>query len=263
MYQDWTRRHFLAFAPAAALTGPLAARSSLSGSPPAVDEHFPAQSYSLVRAVVAASHGNIEAVRELVEARPALAKAAIDWGFGDWESALGAAAHTGNREIAELLISKGARPTFFSAVMLGQLEVVRAFVAASPGIQRIAGPHTIPVITHARLGGEPAREVLAYLEELGDAGRRPAVPISEEERRGYLGTYRFGDGEQDTLRVYEGRFGMMIQRGESTARGLSHLGNHTFHPAGAEAVRVEFEVAGGTAQSVTIRDHDLMVVARR
>ena len=95
---------------------------------------FPQQNPALVREVVGVSHGNFERVREMVDASPALAKAEIDWSFGDWESALGAASHTGNRDIAEYLIEKGARPTIFSATMLGQLKVVRAFVESSPGV---------------------------------------------------------------------------------------------------------------------------------
>ncbi len=35
------------------------------------------------------------------------------------------------------LIANGAQPTIFSAAMLGQTDVVRAFVAAQPGVQRI------------------------------------------------------------------------------------------------------------------------------
>ena len=78
------------------------------------------------------AHRNIARLKQLVDRQPALAKAVWDWGFGDWESALGAASHVGNREIAEYLISKGARPSVFSAVMLGQLDVVKAFVWPNP-----------------------------------------------------------------------------------------------------------------------------------
>lgn len=261
MYHNWTRRSFLAAGPALAAAATLPRRAE--AAPEFPDEHFPAQPYALVREIVGASHGNLARVKELVEAHPALAKAAVDWGFGDWESALGAASHTGNREIALLLIENGARPTLFSATMLGQLEVVRAFVQLSPGIQSLPGPHGIPLLTHARLGGDEAAEVVAYLEELGDAGGGGAVPIGKEERKVYLGTYRFGEGQADTLRVFEGRLGMMVQRGETTARGLVHLGNHAFHPAGAQAVRIEFDVSGGRAGALTVRDHDLVLTARR
>ncbi len=102
--------------------------------------------------MVAVSHGNVARVKELLAASPALAKAAWDWGYGDWESALGAASHVGNREIAALLLTNGAHPTIFSAAMLGQLDVVKAFIAASPGVQKTYGPHGISLLAHAKNG---------------------------------------------------------------------------------------------------------------
>src|SRR5262245_26523970 len=130
----------------------------------AVPDTFPAQPPELVQEVVRVSHFDPARVRELVEKSPALARAAWDWGYGDWESALGAASHVGNREIAEILIAHGARPDLFTAAMLGQLDTVRAFVAASPGIQKTRGPHGITLLAHARAGGEKALPVLRYLE---------------------------------------------------------------------------------------------------
>src|SRR5262249_48111726 len=121
--------------------------------PPALDggslplaDTFPSQPRELVREMVTVSHFDLNRVKELVEARPSLARAAWDWGFGDWESALGAASHVGNRPIAEYLIAKGARPSLFSAAMFGQLDVVKAFVAAHPGVQRTRGPHSISLL---------------------------------------------------------------------------------------------------------------------
>jgi hypothetical protein len=89
-------------------------------------------------------------VKELLAAHPTLAKASFDWGYGDWETALGAASHIGNRAIAELLIEHGAGPTIFSAAMLGQLDVVEAFAASIPNVNHQRGPHGIPLINHAR-----------------------------------------------------------------------------------------------------------------
>lgn len=75
---------------------------------PAVPESFPRQNEEAVVETVTVAHFNYDRVKELVSARPALAKACWDWGYGDWESALGAASHTGRRDIAELLIEHGA-----------------------------------------------------------------------------------------------------------------------------------------------------------
>lgn len=135
---------------------------------------FPLHPPEMVRETVTVAHFYVKRVKELVDARPALARAAVDWGFGDWEDALGAASHIGNREIAEYLLSKSARPSIFSAAMLGQLDVVRAFITAQPGVQRTAGPHSISLLSHARAGGKQAQAVFDYLNSLEDAGEAPA-----------------------------------------------------------------------------------------
>ncbi len=230
-----------------------------------VPDVFPSQDPARVREMVGVSHGNLARVRQLVEESPALAKATWDWGFGDWESALGAAAHTGRREIATLLVENGARPSLFSAAMLGHLEVVQAFVDASPGVQRIAGPHGITLLSHARAGGDPAREVLAYLESLGDADTgAERQPLSDADRESYLGRYGFGPGEEDWLDVYiNDRAQLMIRRGKRTARGLSFVGDHQFRPAGAAAVRIRFAMEGNRATGLTVLDPEVIVAATR
>jgi hypothetical protein len=223
---------------------------------------FPQQDPARVREVVGVSHGNFDRVRELVDASPALAKANWDWGFGDWESALGAAAHTGNAEIARYLIDNGARPTIFSSAMLGELAVIQAMVTASPGVQRIPGPHGIPLLPHARSGGDAARDVVAFLEELGDAELRPrSVPLTDHQP--YLGTYRFGPDALDQLEVYEDRDRLWLRRVEQAGRGITHVGDQAFYPAGAAAVRIRFIVEGGMATSLEVYDPDLIVRAVR
>jgi hypothetical protein len=224
---------------------------------------FPANPPDLVREMVTVSHGNAARVRELVAERPALARAAWDWGFGDWETALAAASHVGNREIAEVLLANGAHPTMFSAAMLGQLDVVKAFVAARPGIQRTRGPHGISLLSHAKAGGPAAEQVAAYLESLGDAD--PSYP---DEPAGSFddltGRYTFGVGAEDALVVSNHpRFGLMIRREGRFDRRLSHHGGRVFNPAGAEAVRVRFGPAEGRALTVEVRDGSTRVVASR
>src|SRR5437762_8924337 len=176
MSHSFTRRGFLAAGSLAlpVSTGLFQSSSSVgwgqigvrSGSDPnltPVSDTFPAQAPETVKEMVTVAHGNLARVRELVGARPSLAKATWDWGFGDWETALGAASHVGNRAIAEYLIEHGARPSLFSATMLGHLDVVKAFIAAQPGVQRIPGPHSIGLLAHAKAGGAQAQPVLQYL----------------------------------------------------------------------------------------------------
>jgi hypothetical protein len=131
--------------------------------------------------MVSVSHFNPKRVNELLDLHPTLANAAWDWGFGDWETALGAASHIGNVPIAQALLAHGARPSIFSAAMLGQLAVVKAFVEASPGVQATHGPHSITLLAHARAGGDAAKPVLEYLVVVGGADPVPAaVPLTPE-----------------------------------------------------------------------------------
>jgi len=126
----------------------------------------PALAASLVEEFVGKAHGDLARVKELLAQQPALANACWDWGGGDFETALGAAAHTGRKEIANLLLDNGARLDLFAAAMLGKLELVKAALAAYPDAVKTAGPHGIPLLTHAKMGGEDARGVVELLEAL-------------------------------------------------------------------------------------------------
>lgn len=234
-----------------------------------VTDGFPSHPPELVREMVTVSHFDEKRVRELVDARPALARAAWDWGFGDWETALGAASHMGNRRIAEYLITNGARPSLFSAAMLGQLDVVKAFVAAQPGVHRIRGPHSISLVAHARSGGPAARPVLDFLQTLEGAGDDAEVPLSESDRALILGTYVFGAGpsQQVDVTTERNRFLNTDQltwtRKGTMGRPLYHLGNRVFWPAGAPAVRIRFAEEANGMMAMTVHDPDQILAAQR
>ena len=232
-------------------------------SPGLVPPGFPQQDPSRVMNVVGASHRDLERVRTLVEETPALANAGWDWGFGDWETALGAAAHTGQRAIAEYLLSRGARLDVFAAAMLGRLAVVRAAVEADPAVVGVRGPHGIPLVEHARAGGEQAAAVLRYLESLpGEAETTAAAPTAEQ-RRAYVGRYSYGSGAGEVLEVGERDDVVTIRRGEGSQRFLVPTGPHAFYPKGVPAVRIVFAVAGAAAATLTVHDGPLVVTATR
>jgi hypothetical protein len=130
----------------------------------ATTEAPPALDSDLVREFVANAHGDLDAVRNLLADEPAFANASWDWGGGDWETGLGAAAHMGRRDIAELLLAHGARLDVFAATMLGETEIVREILAAQPEVRNSLGPHGIPLRAHAEAGGEQARPVLELLD---------------------------------------------------------------------------------------------------
>ena len=279
--EHFTRRGFLEFASIAGLgavasraygaeaptpaAAPAAADAKPAPPPVIVPDEFPTQSPALAREMVGVSHGNLERVKELLKLHPTLANATWDWGFGDWESALGAASHMGNPEIAHALLASGARPSIFSAAMLGQLSVVKAFVEASPGVQGTRGPHGITLLAHARAGGDPAKPVLAYLTELGGADPvYQAVELSSELMARYAGVYAFGPRESDRIEITIEKGGMRFKRSGTSARNLTHLGDHAFHPAGAPVVRVRFAVAPDSpASELTVFDPELVLTAKR
>jgi hypothetical protein len=256
------RRRFLQLTAVAVHAAAVARERTVSASANVTDA-FPSQPRELVEEMVVVAHGNLVRVKELVGRQPALAKATFDWGFGDWETALGAASHVGNREIAELLLANGAHPTIFSAAMLGQLETVRAFVAASPGIQKTRGPHSISLLRHAMAGGARASAVVEYLKTIEGADDKPATqPLAAEEMTKLLGVYTFGVAASDRLEVTVSGGTLQIGRPGRFARGIYHLGNWTFCPMGAESVRIVF-AESEHAMTVTVRDPDPIVTARK
>ena len=257
------RRVFLTLTPLV----PLASALTQAQSPPVAQSSpaatFPAHDPNVAREMVSVSHGNVARVRELLAGRPALANASWEWGYGDWESALGAASHVGNQEIARLLLAAGARPSIFSAAMLGQLDTVKAFILASPGIQKTRGPHGLTLLSHARAGGPGAVEVVRYLESVGDADvKYTNEPLAEADRAAIVGVYTFGPGASERLTVTVGERGPSIQREGTSARNLFHLGGRVFHPPGADAVRIRF-APGERAATVTVEDGPVIVKALR
>jgi hypothetical protein len=239
-----------------------------------VGDIFPSYPPELVREMVTVAHFDLKRVKELVEAHTSLAKAAWDWGFGDWETALGAASHMGNRQMAEYLISKGAQPSVFSAAMLGQLDVVKAFVAAQPGVQRVRGPHGISLLAHARMGGEATRPVFEFLQSLGDADTDSPVSLPDAEALALVGTYLFGQGVTQQVdvnadlkmyansKMYTHPPQLNWTRTGTMTRPLFHIGDHTFYPAGAPSVRIRFTQDAGFVL-MTVSDAERVVTARR
>jgi hypothetical protein len=127
-------------------------------------DEVPALDSALVNEFVLKAHGDLETVTRLLDQEPALLNAAWDWGGGDWETALGAASHMGRRDIALFLLERGAPLDVFAAAMLGETDVVRAMLARFPELVTARGPHGIPLLKHAEMGGEEAQAVFELLQ---------------------------------------------------------------------------------------------------
>jgi hypothetical protein len=141
----------------------------------------------LLQDFVIFAHSDLEMVKKLLDREVGLVNGAIDWGGGDWETALGAASHMGRRDIVEHLLERGARIDIFCAAMLGQLEAVKAFLTLQPKLIDAKGPHGFSLHFHAQVGQDAAKDVLDYLQSIKPVELKP-IPFlrnsAEAEKKG-------------------------------------------------------------------------------
>jgi len=160
-------RGLLQAQPGSSPSGPASSATPASAdNVPDFPEHHPQFDRARVKRFVIAGHANLPAVKAMLADEPNLINGAIDWGNGDFETALGGASHMGRRDIAEYLLEHNARMDIFAATMLGQIDIVKAAVVAFPNIVNVPGPHGIPLIVHAEKGGAAAQAVLEFLQPL-------------------------------------------------------------------------------------------------
>ena len=263
MANGLSRRAVLAAGPAAMFVLSVArteGETSVEGAK--VWGSFPSHDPELVAKAVGAAHGRLDQLRALVDPMPELAKAAYDWGYGDWEDCIGAASHVGSRECALYLLERGARPTLFTHAMLGHVEVVKATIGAQPGIERLAGPHGISLLRHAQAGGEQAKAVVEYLDQLGVTPPEPEQ-LTEERAKPFIGEYSFGPAADERFIVEMTKMGLAISRSGFPSRRMTLNGGSEFHPVGARSVLLRFTLESGRATSVSVHGMGEVVVARR
>jgi hypothetical protein len=155
------RRHFVT-----AGVGSLVAMAMRPGRAAVVaQEGPPALPGDQVSEFVRVAHADLGRMTTMLDDEPALLNATWDWGAGDFETVLGAASHMGHRDIAALLLGRGARLDHFCAAMMGMLDVVRPVVDAYADAIDWLGPHRIPLLRHA-VAGE-AHDVADFLRSKG------------------------------------------------------------------------------------------------
>ncbi len=236
---------------------------------------YPSIDDEIVNEVVGKSHFDLDRVKELVDKRPELSRATWDWGFGDWESAIGAASHVGRRDIVAYLISKGARPTMFTYAMLGAYDIIKSMVEMTPNIQENLGPHGISLLNHAKEGlrlkdemtGEhisDCEKLIDYLESLGNADGKSISALTEGEAQKYLGDYKYGVGEKEGFSV-KLNMRKMISLGKlgKFGGGLYPIENDRFLYNGVSSVYITFQIENDIVKSLTIHEPDLTLVANK
>lgn len=181
----------------------------------------------------------------------------------------------GRKDIAEFLLSHGARPDHFTFAMLGELDALKAMIDARPGLQKIPGPHGIPLLQHAKhrlwhKGITPEDKVkidqtIAYLETLGDADESAKrLAITDAEKAMYVGEYRFGKKTDEIFEVVLNRRKMLsIGKKGTFGRSLNRIGDTIFSPSGAPSVQISFVVKDKQAISLTIHEPQPLVTATR
>lgn len=115
-----------------------------------------------IREFVLAGHGDLSKVQTMLEETPELLNLAHEWRPGDAETAIQAAAHVGNREIALYLLARGAPLAISTAAMLGEVETVREMLRREPGLAQHKSAHGIPLLPHAALSSQPAMLELVF-----------------------------------------------------------------------------------------------------
>ncbi len=234
-------------------------------------DRYPAIKLDVAAEVVGVSHFDLNKLKAIVDPRPELAKAEWDWGFGDWESAIGAASHVGRKDIVDYLISKGAVPTIFTYAMLGEYETVKAMINACPGIQKNFGPHGISLVQHVKNGMQTegvdksrSQQLLDYLQALGDADGKQYLNVEEADKAKYLGDYKYGSGPNDGFSI---RLNMrkMISLGKLGTNGgaLWRIGDHEFTYQGAPSVTVKFLFQNDNVISLILNEPGLTLSATK
>jgi hypothetical protein len=121
----------------------------------------------VVKEFVIAGHGKLDKVIAMLEEYPNLIFSRYDWGNGDFEEAIEGAGHVANKEIANYLIEKGARPNLFVLTMLGETSIVKSAIEKYPSLLTAKGPHGLSLLHHATKGGEASKELLDYFKSKG------------------------------------------------------------------------------------------------
>ena len=234
-------------------------------------KRYPAIVEEMVAEVVGVSHFNLDRLKELVNKRPELARATWDWGFGDWETAIGAASHVGRKDIVDYLISKGARPDIFTFAMLGAYETVKSMIEFMPGLQRTLGPHGISLLQHAKNGlsnndakSKDATQFIDYLIALGDADSPKYEVVEEADKQKYVGDYKYGEGDSEGFSIkLNMKKALSLGKIGKFGGALLKISDNKFTYNGAPSVEISFQFEKDKSVSLTVQEPSLTLIARK
>lgn len=119
------------------------------------------QSQELIDKFVGNAHGNFSMVKELLEKYPSMVNANASWN----ETAIGAAAQTGQVDIVNYLLEHGAEYDICTAAMLGSLSCIEDFLKEDENLIHASGAHGIPILYFPVIHGHT--EIADYLLQHG------------------------------------------------------------------------------------------------
>ena len=126
-----------------------------------------------VKNFVIAGHGNLETVKSMLEADPALLNTAHEWRPDDLETALQAASRVGDGN----LLKRGASLLITTAAMLGQVAALEEYLTRYPTLIASSGAHGIPLLVHAVMSDNAAL-VSALISRGATGGASMALNIA-------------------------------------------------------------------------------------
>ncbi len=153
---------------------------------------------------VVSAHSDLAKVQTLLAEQPQLLNENATW----VETAIGAAAHTGNTAIVNFLMAQGAPEDICTAAMLGDAEGVAAFLDEEPALIGATGPHELPLLFYPVIGNQ--MPILQLLVERGadvnaGAGRTTALHAAAGSGRPDMVRYLLEQGADFMATDYEGR----------------------------------------------------------
>jgi uncharacterized protein len=158
----------------------------------------------LVDELVGNCHGSLARVKQILDEHPELINASATWK----ETPVEAATQMGNRAIIDYLVGRGAPVDFFTALVLAQVERVRADLEADPTLAQSRGVHDLPALYFAAIGGSvSAADMLLAAGADVNAKAEAAAPIHGAVMGGSREMVRFlvESGADASLPDYKGR----------------------------------------------------------
>ncbi|MCC6614567.1 MAG: ankyrin repeat domain-containing protein [Anaerolineae bacterium] len=110
---------------------------------------------------VVAAHHDLDKVRQMLAHEPGLLNEKAQW----QETPIQAAAHVGNRPIAEFLLAEGAPLDICTAAMLGRKDAVATMLRDDAALVHARGAHNIPLLYFTAIYG--SSDIAALLLEAG------------------------------------------------------------------------------------------------